>query len=353
MTPDRGLQVSLNGLLISLLVSRCRPNRSIDLLLRANLGPQDKAAQAWRRWLGVRSVEDATRAEARLLAPLALRLNNLDTSSPFRARLEGLAKAYWTQTQLMMRDSVSALDVLTNAGIDCLLLKGAAYYAQGLAPARRRIMGDIDVLVPSHAITLASDRLCEAGWSPQHARILVSDETTMSVNYWKGEYGDIDLHRYVFPFCRRDHDLDAKLWENARSARLLGRSVQIPSVADSIIISIAHGIGNGDGDWAIDVDSCIRSSLVEWDRVAQIADRRGLVPAALAGLTYLKRLGSDIPQSVLDDLGNARSTVGEYLKYFDLTLMRETRHTVPSRLVNAAHRIANPLLPRDRYQYRW
>ena len=50
---------------------------------------------------------------------------------------------------------------------------------------------------------------------------------------------------------------------------------------------------------------------------------------------------------------NARPTAGEYLKYFDETLMRETRDTVPSRLVNVAHRIANPLLPRDRYEYIW
>jgi hypothetical protein len=343
----------LNNWLISLLVSRCRPNCSIDLLLQANLAPDDRAVRAWREWLRVRCVEDATRSEARLLAPLARRIANFDPSSPFRARLEGLTKAYWLQSQLIIRDAVSALDILTNAGIDCLLLKGAAYYAQGLASANRRIMGDMDVLVPPHAFSLASDLLCKAGWSPQHARIPVRDEITISENYRHGEYGDIDLHRCVFHFCRRDPGLDANLWENARSTQLLGRSILIPSVADIIVISIAHGVGNGDGDWAIDVDSCIRNFQVEWDRVAHIAERRGLIPAVLAGLTYLKTLGSAVPQSVLDCLRNARPTVGEYLKYFDLTLLRETRNTVPSRLVNAAHRIANPLLPRDRYQYRW
>jgi hypothetical protein len=216
-------------------------------------------------------------------------------------------------------------------------------------------MADIDILVPPEAVEIASDRLCEAGWSPKHGELpdLVRDDAPISTNYQKGEFGRIDLHRQIFHFSRRDHELDACLWQNARPARLAGRSVLIPSVADGIVVSIAHGVGNGDGDWAIDVGYRARKCQIEWDTVAHIAERRGLVPAVLAGLTYLKTLGSDIPQSVLDRLRNARPTVGEYLKYFDETLMRETRDTVPSRLVNGAHRVANALLPRDRYQYRW
>ena len=343
----------MNRWLIQLLVTRCRPNRSIDLLLQANLAPEDRAVRAWRDWLRVRCLDDATWSEVRLLTPLARRIATLDSSSPLRPRLEGMAKSYWTQTQLAIRDSASAIDVLSSAGIDCLLLKGAAYYAEGLAPARRRIMGDIDILVPHDAVAIASDRLCEAGWSAELVELFARDEAAISQNYRKGEFGDIDLHRHVFHFSRRDRELDVALWENARSGRLAGRHVLMPSVADSIVISVAHGTGNGDGDWAIDVDHCIRKHHVEWDRVAYIADHRGLVPAVLAGLTYLKTLGSVIPQSALDTLRNARPTVGEYLKYFDLTLLRERRHSIPSRVVNAAHRIANPLLPRDRYQYRW
>ena len=253
---------------------------------------------------------------------------------------------------MTIRDSISAIDVLTNAGIDCLLLKGAAYYAEGLAPARRRIMADIDLLVPPAALTMASNRLREAGWSGEWVEGFAVDEVQISVNCLKGEFGDIDLHRYAFHFSRRDCELDVALWENARPMRLAGRRVLIPDLADSIVISVAHGVVNGDGDWAIDVDYCVRKRQVEWDRVAHIADRRGLVPTVLAGLTYLRTLGSDIPQSVLDLLRNARPTVGEYLKYFDLTLKREARDT-PSRLVGTVRRIANPLLPRDRYQYEW
>ena len=150
----------------------------------------------------------------------------------------------------------------------------------------------------------ASDRLCKAGWAGKHGES--SDIWSMKRSapqhqiIGEGEFGEIDLHRQVFHFSRRDHALDVDLWKNSRAAHLFGRPVLIPSVADSIVISIAHGVRSGDGDWAIDVDYRIRTSQIEWDTVAYIADQRGLVPFILAGLAYLKILGSNIPPSVLD-----------------------------------------------------
>ena len=69
----------MNRWLTPLLVSRCRPNRSINLLLQANLAPDDRAVRAWRDWLRIRCLEDATWSEARLLAPLARRIATLDS----------------------------------------------------------------------------------------------------------------------------------------------------------------------------------------------------------------------------------------------------------------------------------
>ena len=97
----------------------------------------------------------------------------------------------------------------------------------------------------------------------------------------------------------------------------------MPSPADSVVISIAHGVINGDGDWAMDVGYRVGTCQVDWDRVAHIADRRGLVPPVLSGLTYVKTLGVDIPRSILDHLHDARPTAGEYLKYLADTLGRK------------------------------
>jgi len=334
-------------------ISQCRPKRNLDLLVRANLSPDDEAVRAWQDWLRFRSLDDAKWLEVRLLAPLARRIATLDPRSPLRPRLEGLAKAHWTRTQLVIRDSAPALDVLKSAGIEFLLFKGAAYYAEGLAPATRRIMADLDILVRPEAVAAASDRICETGWSPKRGyspeKLRRRVQTKLcGVGYRSGEFGEVDLHYQVFYFTRWDRELDASLWKNARSARLAGRPILVPSPEDSIVISIADGVRSGEGDWVLDLSYRINACQIEWDRVADIAERRGLVPFVLSGLTYLKNLGCDIPQSTLACLSRLRPSAGEYLKYWDFRLRAMN---VPHRLRRKVHLLAHALLPRDRYQY--
>lgn len=54
--------------------------------------------------------------------------------------------------------------VLQHAGHRCVLLKGAAYLCAGLPPARGRIFGDIDILVPRHLVAAVEDALLGGGW---------------------------------------------------------------------------------------------------------------------------------------------------------------------------------------------
>jgi len=232
-------------------------------------------------------------------------------------------------------------------------------------------MGDVDILVPPEAMVAASDRLCEAGWSAdgQPPEIVRRDvQRHLAKTFRKGEFGEIDLHCGVFHFSRRLRELDASLWENARPASLAGRPVLVPSPADSVVISIAHGVISGDGDWVMDLGYRVGACQVDWDRVIHVSDRRGLVPPVLSGLTYAKALGVDIPGSVLDHLHEARPTPGEYLKYLAHTLGRKywvyplARDNLHSRLTKRVSnalvlklrkrvdQIANALLPRDRYR---
>jgi len=162
--------------------------------------------------------------------------------------------------------------------------------------------------------------------------------------------------------------LDDELWEKALPAHLAGRSVLVTSPADSVVIGIAHGIGSGDCDWVIDVAYRIITSKIDWDRAVYIADNRGLVPYVLAGMTYMRTLGIDIPRSILDRLHDARSPAGEYInywadilahKYWNDTfgpesvlyrLRKRVYHALLFRFRKRVHWMAKALLPRDRYQ---
>ena len=66
--------------------------------------------------------------------------------------------------QGMALEAERVAHVLQLAGHRCVLLKGAAYLCAGLPPARGRIFGDIDILVPQHSLEAVEDALLGGGW---------------------------------------------------------------------------------------------------------------------------------------------------------------------------------------------
>ena len=329
------------------------PPSHIDHLLRANLAEEGKAREAWHAWRQSRVLEDAEWREFRLLAPLARRVRVLEPGSELLPRLEGMAKSHWTQTQLTLAEIVPALDALNTAGIPCLLFKGGADYAEGLAPATRRIMGDVDVLVRPDDVVGATDVLCASGWSsavgssPQYLRVLAS--VRASTNFRRGRFGDIDLHRVAFHFSKRDAELDAALWGRAREVLFAGKKVLVPSGEDSILISLASGVGGNSGDWAIDVGHRISVSSLDWDRIVDMTVRRGLVPTALSGLTYLRSLGVTVPERTISRLSALDVPMAEWLKYWSNVRGYGSRRGLAKKVVNG---IADLGLPRRSYDYR-
>lgn len=336
-----------------LLIEHGWPPAHIDLLLRANLAEESKAREAWQTWRRTRVLEDAEWREMRLLAPLARRVRVLEPGCELLPRLDGMAKSHWTQTQLILKEIVPALDALDRAGIPCLLFKGGADYAEGLAPAIRRIMGDVDILVPREDVVRATDVLHGAGWvsssgeSLPYLRSLAP--VRASTNYRRGRFGDIDLHRVAFHFSRRDAELDAGLWRRARPVLFAGKNVLVPSGEDSVLISLAHGVGGNSSDWAMDVGHRISVSGLDWDRMVDAATGRGLVPTALAGLTYLRSLDLPVPDSAIARLRALNVPLGEWLKYWSNIRGSGLRRGLAKKVTN---RIADLALPRQRYDYR-
>ena len=177
-------------------------------------------------------LEDAEWREIRLLAPLARRVRELEPAPSCFRDWRAWPNRTGHRPSSRWRKSCPPWMHSTAADIPCLLFKGGADYAEGLAPATRRIMGDVDVLVHPDDVVRATDALCECGWesssgeSPQYLRLLAP--VRASTNFRRGRFGDIDLHRVAFHFSKRDAELDAALWSRARPLLFGGKKVLVP-----------------------------------------------------------------------------------------------------------------------------
>lgn len=336
----------------SIVAARGRPQGPIDLLLRVGLAPVDRARLDWRNWSAESDFERVSRAETRLLAAFSERIALLDPSSNLLPRINGLAKLHWTKAQLTLGQVALALDQLSAASIPVMLFKGGALLAEDIPSSRRRAIGDVDILVPRTSAGEAIDVLTGNGWcavngeSPQYLRRLA--ELRISGNYRKGLHGELDLHITPFHFSKDDDDLDQSMWRNARTGSIAGRAVLVPAVEDALIMSLAHAPISDSAEWALDVMVRFGGVPIDWDKVAHIAIRRGLVPPCYMGLRYLSdALEAPIPGDVIQGLGLARVSVGCWLKFWANVSDRRKRN-ITDKIANLG---ADYLLRREGFSH--
>mgnify|MGYP001025099558 CR=1 FL=1 len=324
---------------------RSWPDGHVHLLLQAVLAPEAQAKAAWQAWQARRNFDDIVWTEMRLLASLSVRLPQLDPETPLRPRIDGLTKQLWTKTQLSLRETASAFDRLAADGIPFLVFKGGAQYAEGLAAATRRIMGDVDILVRPEDTVRALDSLAADGWTAtngesfEYLRELAN--VRLSGNFKKGERGEIDLHNSPFHFARIQPLLDEAMWRSAQNAKLALRPILVPAPTDATLLLLAHSATSESGDWAIDLAARIDRQAIDWALLASMAYQRGLVPACLAGLRYARQeLSLPVPDAALAAMASRPAAFGERLKYWSNVRDRSDRNL----LEKAGNRLADRLL---------
>lgn len=128
----------------------------VDLLA----GPRDARSLASQDWDGVIGV---ARSEA-MLATLAHRLADADLPPAVAALFADQRAAAAVAQRQALWEAEMARRALAPAGIEFVLLKGAAYAAAGMSCAAGRQIGDLDILVLAHDIRRAENDLLKAGW---------------------------------------------------------------------------------------------------------------------------------------------------------------------------------------------
>jgi hypothetical protein len=323
------------------LVRRSWPRGTIDLLLQAGIAPRPKAVQAWKAWVAARNFDEVGWQEKRLLAAFSERIAILDPTSPLGSRIEGLTKHMWTAARLTLSQTLGAFDILAAARIPFIVFKGGALLVEDFASSRRRILGDVDILVHPESAHDAVKALTGDGWcavngeSPAYLRRLA--KVRISCNYRKGQYGEIDLHITPFHYSRSGWTLDGALWRDAETAKVGSRSILIPDPANAIVISLAHAPHTESAEWAFDVATRVAHQTIDWEKLAFIATERDLVPSCLAGLRYLRDvLSVGVPDLTVATLSRAPVSVPAWMKYWSNVRDRKDRNLAQKAVNRAA-----------------
>lgn len=310
--------------LARLLMRQSWPQGDLDLLLKVSLLPEAEATRCWEQWKAHHDLDDVTWEEHKLLTPIASRLPAIAPDCPYRPRVQGLAKAHWTTSQLMLRASAAALDVLIANAIPVMLLKGGALQAAGLAGSGPRISGDLDILVPRALYPRTIALLYADEWSSRDSREYAQSSWRFrsGLNLRRGLHGDIDVHHQPVPSPRlSDAALDA-LWSRAVPARFHGRAIFVPCHADMIALTAAHAMHPAtarqlSAAWAFDLITLLKHGEVDLEKVVESTAALDAVAACLACLLYLDRLVPlDNGRQLIHALEQRRTRLGETLGLF-------------------------------------
>lgn len=207
---------------------------------------RDPGALAPRDWDGVIGV---ARSEA-MLATLANRLADADADLPPAVAAlfaDQRAAAQVAQRQALW-EAEMARRALAPAGIEFVLLKGAAYAAASMACAAGRQIGDLDILVLASDIRRAENALLNAGWEwvksdPYDDHYYRAHMHELPPLIHKARDRMIDVHHTILPRTHRITPDALALISDAVTSNG-GHAVLCPQ--DMAVHCAAHMLADGD-----------------------------------------------------------------------------------------------------------
>ncbi len=285
----------------------CWPNAEQELLLRAALGSGAGAVAAWRAWRRAVDIAEIDAGSFRLLPLLYRNLTALGVETRELGKLKGVYRQSWYRNRVGLRTLAEVLHALREAGVDAIVLKGAALTLACYRDPGVRPMKDLDVLVAPERDAEAAAAVGRLGWAPSP----MDYRAAAAESHFRAEGGrELDVHRYLLHHDRYSGADDA-LRAAAVPLDVEGEPARALAPAHQLFHVLVHGIAWNPVPqirWVADAITVIRSAgaSLRWDTVVAETTRRGFVPPVRAGLGYLRAtFDAEVPSDVLRALEDA------------------------------------------------
>lgn len=292
------------------------PDRHHEMLLKAALlNNKNDALAAWRKW----TAEPVIDAEAKTIFPLLYqRLQKWDRTETAPDILQETYRTTWFRNQQTFHVAKEIIHALNQAGIEMMLIKGAALIADYYHNHRLRPMYDVDVLIHLEQVETAINTITKLGLEvviplPYHRIPLIH-----GTSFRKDNHIDFDLHWYLLEECCFP-GADTPFWESAHSVEFLGESVKSLSPTVLLINVCIHGLRwevTRPIKWVADALFILRQSSISWEQLTTIVSERELTVPMLEGLQYLREVyQAPIPINAIESLSTVPVSYTEKLEF--------------------------------------
>ena len=288
------------------------PTRHQELLLRAALLRGPDALAAWSQWKASVDIDQIDSDSYRVLPLLYHNLRANEVSDPFMGRLRGIYRRTWYQNQVRMHAMTRSLGLLAEAGIQTMVLKGAALISHCYRDYGLRPMEDVDILVPVDQARPAIRTLLAHNFvpcaAPQDELLdkIAEPERHVQIHFKDPRGYELDLQWRLFQESLGP-DTSQEFWPGV-AAEIEGIRTRVLTAADQLLHVCVHGLVHGPVwseasrvRWVADAVVILRSATTEpdWSRLLSQAQRCGFVLPLRDGLAYLQRtLDVPIPNDV-------------------------------------------------------
>jgi hypothetical protein len=285
-------------------------NRPVETLLMLLAAPEKARSLGLADWDAIVRVART----ARLLAPLQVRLDAegvlATVPEQVRLHLDSALTVARYRRQMVQWELECIARALANFPGPIVLLKGAAYVAQGLAFAAGRLPSDVDIMVPRAQLDAAERALVDAGWHMEE----LDPYDEHYYRAWSHELPpmrypehplELDLHHTILPLTGRAKPNAAALFE--ASTPVAGTRFHVLCPADQVLHACAQLFQDSDCGGRlrdlVDIDSLLRAfgaTAGFWKELAARARLHGLARPLSYALRYSARfLGTSVPRDLL------------------------------------------------------
>ena len=295
------------------------PSSEQRLLLDAGLLDDDRAVTAFRTWRKTVSLDAEFHYGSLRLLPLVYHnMQRRGIGDPLMGRLKGVYRRAWYETHQLFHRVQPPVAQLAAAGIDMLLLKGAALVLSYYQNHALRPMADVDLVIPRTRLDEALSILARLGW--RFAREPDRDMIRFhhALQCFGPDGGEIDLHwRVTYEISEEDDD---SFRDTAEPVVFMGTTVRQLDATHLLFQVIVHGVRwnlETPIRWIPDALAILRarSRDIDWKLLQTLAEKHRLSFRLGLGHNYLTdTFGAPVPSSVLERFRTSRVSVLEKIE---------------------------------------